>query len=50
MSKNLFIAATEPHSGKSAISIGLLEAFERIIPDIGYIKPIGQRFDNAKYH
>jgi len=47
MSKNLFIAATEPHSGKSAISIGLLEAFERIIPDVGYIKPIGQRFDNG---
>ncbi len=46
MSKNIFIAATEPNSGKSAISIGLLEAFERIVPDVGYIKPIGQRFRN----
>ncbi len=44
MGKNIFIAATEPNSGKSAISIGLIEAFESIVPKVGYIKPIGQRY------
>ena len=44
MTKNIFITATEPNSGKSAITIGLIEAFERIVPKVGYIKPIGQRY------
>ena len=44
MTQNIFIAATEPNSGKSAISIGLIEAFERIVPRVGYMKPIGQRY------
>lgn len=44
MAKNIFIAATEPNSGKSAISIGLIDALERIVPKVGYIKPIGQRY------
>ena len=42
--KNIFIAATELNSGKSAIAIGLIEAFERIVPKVGYMKPIGQRY------
>jgi len=50
MAKNIFIAATEPNSGKSAISIGLLDAFERLVPDVGYIKPIAQRFKNHDTH
>jgi len=44
MTQNIFIAATEPNSGKSAISIGLIEAFERIVPRVGYMKPVGQRY------
>lgn len=50
MAKNIFIAATEPNSGKSVISIGLLEAFERLVPEVGYIKPIAQRFKNHDTH
>lgn len=47
MAKNIFIAATEPNSGKSAISIGLIDALERIVPKVGYIKPIGQRYSGG---
>ena len=49
MGTNIFITATEPHSGKSAIAIGIIDALERIVPNVGYFKPVGQRYkDNKK--
>ena len=44
MERKVFIAATERQSGKSLLTIGLLRALQGIIPRIGYMKPIGQRF------
>ncbi len=44
MAKNLYITATEPSSGKSMISLGLLQLFRDHGDEIGYLKPIGQRF------
>jgi phosphate acetyltransferase len=44
LARNLYITATEPYSGKSTISLGLLQLFQDHGDKIGYIKPIGQRF------
>jgi phosphate acetyltransferase len=42
MEKKIYIAATENRSGKSFITIGLINALQAIIPNVGYMKPIGQ--------
>ena len=39
--KNIYITATEPRSGKSAIAIGLMKLIGQRIDNVGYIKPIG---------
>ena len=44
MEKKIFIAATEQRSGKSVLTVGLIRALQGIIPHIGYMKPIGQRY------
>ena len=43
MVKRIFIASTEQKSGKSLITIGLINAFLGHIPRVGYMKPVGQR-------
>lgn len=48
MEKKIFIASTERRSGKSLITIGLMNALQGIVPNVGYMKPIGQKEgDNA---
>ncbi|MEM0967203.1 MAG: AAA family ATPase [Verrucomicrobiota bacterium] len=42
--KRIFVAATRQNQGKTTTSLGLLGAMKKFSPDIGYIKPIGQRF------
>ena len=44
MAKKIFIASTERRSGKSLIIIGLIHALQDIVPRVGYMKPIGQRY------
>jgi len=44
MEKKIFIASTEQRSGKSLITIGLMNALQGTIPRVGYMKPIGQRY------
>jgi phosphate acetyltransferase len=44
MEKKIFISATEPRSGKSLLTIGLMSALQGIVPAVGYMKPIGQRY------
>jgi phosphate acetyltransferase len=44
MERKIFIASTEPRSGKSVVTIGLMNALQGIIPKVGYMKPIGQRY------
>ena len=39
MSKNLFITATESKSGKSAISLGIMEMLLRNIDKVGFFRP-----------
>ena len=40
MSNNLFITATEARSGKSAISLGVMEMLLRKIDKVGFFRPI----------
>jgi len=44
MDRKIFITSTEPRSGKSFVTIGLMHALQGIIPKVGYMKPIGQRY------
>ena len=48
MAKNMFIASTEKGSGKSLITIGLTGALQGIVPKVGFMKPIGQRYESSK--
>ena len=40
----IFIAATRQNDGKTTASLGLIAALQKYFPQIGYIKPVGQRF------
>ena len=40
----VFIAATRQHDGKTTTSLGLIAALQKTFKQIGYIKPVGQRF------
>lgn len=43
MAKKIFVSATEPRSGKSLLTIGLMSALQGTVPAVGYMKPVGQR-------
>ncbi len=42
MANKLYVAATEPRSGKSAISLGLMELLTRNIKKVAFFKPLVQ--------
>ena len=44
MERKIFIVSTERGSGKSLLAMGLLDAFQGILPKVGYMKPIGQKY------
>lgn len=44
MPKRIFIAATRQNDGKTALSLGLIYALFKKTSNIGFIKPIGQRY------
>ncbi len=52
MAKNLFITATEPKSGKSAIALGIMELLIRNVGRVGFFRPLihaapgGKKIDN----
>jgi phosphate acetyltransferase len=48
MGSKIFIASTEKGSGKSLVTIGLMSAMQGIIPRVGYMKPIGQRYESSQ--
>ena len=45
--RRIFIAATRMNEGKTTTSLGLFNSLKKILPSVGYIKPIGQRFVNV---
>jgi len=42
--KRIFVAATRQNQGKTTTSLGLFGGMKKFSPNIGYIKPTGQRF------
>ncbi|MGE9290334.1 MAG: phosphotransacetylase family protein [Puniceicoccales bacterium] len=42
--KRIFVAATRQNQGKTTTSLGLFGGMKKFSPNVGYIKPIGQRF------
>ena len=42
--KRIFVAATRQNQGKTTTSLGLFSGMKKFSPNVGYIKPIGQRF------
>ncbi len=40
MSKNLYICASEPRCGKSAVALGMMEALLKNIPKVAFFRPI----------
>lgn len=48
--KKLYVAATRQNDGKTITSLGLLSAFKQRTPNVGYIKPVGQRFIEMHNH
>ncbi len=50
MAKNIYLASTSPGSGKGVICIGLINAFRGIVTNVGYFKPIGQKYRKGEGH
>lgn len=44
MSKRVFIAATKQNDGKTTVALGLIINLKKRFKNIGFIKPIGQRY------
>jgi phosphate acetyltransferase len=44
MPKKIFIAATRQNDGKTTLSLGLISILKKRFNNIGFIKPIGQRY------
>jgi len=42
--KRVFIAATKQNDGKTTVALGLIFNFEKVFKQIGFIKPVGQRY------
>ena len=44
MAKNIYLASTGPKSGKGVICMGLISALRGMVTNVGYFKPIGQKY------
>lgn len=42
--KKIFIAATKQNDGKTTVALGLISNFKKTFKQIGFIKPVGQRY------
>jgi phosphate acetyltransferase len=52
MSKSIYIATTEPNSGKSLVSLGLLRMMLTKSPKVGYFRPVinDSKYSNVDHH
>ncbi|MEO0796082.1 MAG: AAA family ATPase [Verrucomicrobiota bacterium] len=48
--KRIFVAATRQNDGKTTTSLGLYGAMRTRTPEVGFIKPVGQRFVEKDGH
>lgn len=44
MVKRVYIAATRQNEGKTTVCLGLMAAFRKKFKEVGFIKPVGQRY------
>ena len=42
--KNVFVAATRQNDGKTMVSLGLFNSFQKRFSNVAYIKPVGQQY------
>ncbi|NBV84081.1 hypothetical protein EBR57_08180, partial [bacterium] len=42
--KKVFVAATRQNDGKTMVSLGLFNAFQKRFKDVAYMKPVGQQY------
>jgi len=47
MANSIFVTATQRGSGKSAVTLGLINLLERTLGNVGYFKPIGSSGENG---
>ncbi|MCE5323562.1 AAA family ATPase [bacterium] len=47
---NLYIGATRQNDGKTITCLGLISALKKRLPNVGYIKPVGQRYIEINSH
>ena len=40
MSKNVYIAAAEPRSGKSVVALGVMELASRLVDRVTFFRPV----------
>jgi BioD-like phosphotransacetylase family protein len=48
--RRIFIAATRQNDGKTTTCLGLYAALETLFSNVGFIKPVGQRFIEVEGH
>ena len=48
--KNIFVAATSQHIGKTTTTLGLVKSFAKQGVNVGYCKPVGQQYVNIQQH
>ncbi len=48
--KNIYVAATSQHIGKTTTTLGLVKTFMNQGIDVGYCKPVGQQYVNFMNH
>lgn len=48
--KKVYIAATRQNDGKTITCLGLISALKKRLTNVGYIKPVGQRFIEVEGH
>ena len=44
MSNRIYIGATRQNDGKTIVSLGLISALRKKLPQVGYMKPVGQQY------
>ena len=44
MQRKIFVAATKQNDGKTTISLGLINSLKKKFKNIGFMKPVGQRY------
>ncbi|MEG2140757.1 MAG: phosphate acetyltransferase [Bilophila sp.] len=49
MANTLYITATETHSGKSAITMGLMQLLVRHVRKVAFFRPVVDRFDEKEH-